>query len=129
MIGEDQGKANHQKSIAYNEFLGALAKEKHYLLADLNADMQAAVAKANTPGQNAITSDGVHMAFPGDMMMATGILKTIGLDEKELAKAWEAWLEFQYHLPLAQSRPHPKGNVATGKSRRRSQHHGSENGG
>jgi len=93
MIGEDQANANNQKLIPYNEFLGALAKEKHCLLADLNADMQAAVAKANTPGQNAITGDGVHMTFSGDMMMATGILKTIGLDEKELAKAREAWLD------------------------------------
>ncbi len=93
MIGEDQANPNNQKLIPYNEFLRTLAKEKNCLLADLNADMQAAVIKANTPGKNALTGDGVHMAFPGDMLMATGILKVLGLDDKELAKAQDAWLD------------------------------------
>jgi lysophospholipase L1-like esterase len=93
MIGEDAANPNNQKLAPYNEFLGELAKEKKCLLADLNADMQAAVAKANTPGKNTLTSDGVHMAFPGDMMMATGVLKTIGLDDKEIAKAQDAWMD------------------------------------
>ena len=93
MIGEDQANPNNQKLIPYNEFLRTLAKEKNCLLADLNADMQAAVKKANTPGKNALTGDGVHMAFPGDMMMAIGILKALGLDDKQLAKAQDAWLD------------------------------------
>jgi lysophospholipase L1-like esterase len=93
MIGEDQANPNNQKLIPYNDFLRSLAKEKKCLLADLNADMQAAVSKANTPGKNALTGDGVHMVFAGDMMMANGILKAIGLDDKQLAKAQEAWLD------------------------------------
>lgn len=93
MIGEDQANPNNQKLIPYNDFLRSLAKEKKCLLADLNADMQAAVSKANTPGKNALTGDGVHMMFPGDVMMATGILKALGLDEKQLAKAQDAWLD------------------------------------
>ena len=93
MIGEDQANPNNQKLIPYNDFLRSLAKEKKCLLADLNADMQAAVSKANTPGKNALTGDGVHMIFPGDKMMATGILKALGLDDKQLAKAQEAWLD------------------------------------
>jgi lysophospholipase L1-like esterase len=93
MIDEDQANPNNQKLIPYNEFLRTLAKEKNYLLADLNTEMQEAVAKANTPGKNALTSDGVHMAFPGNTMMATGILKSLGLDAKELTKAQDAWLD------------------------------------
>lgn len=93
MIGEDQANPNNQKLIPYNDFLRSLAKEKKCLLADLNADMQAAVSKANTPGKNALTGDGVHMIFPGDKMMATGILKALGLDDKQLAKAQEAWID------------------------------------
>lgn len=93
MIREDQASPENQKLVPYNEFLRTLAKEKNYLLADLNAEMQEAVAKANTPGKNALTGDGVHMAFPGNMMMATGILKALGLDAKELAKAQDAWLD------------------------------------
>ena len=44
MIGEDQGHANNKKLATYNDFLKELAREKKCLLADLNADMQAAIA-------------------------------------------------------------------------------------
>ncbi len=93
MIREDQTNPENQKLAPYNEFLRSLAKDKKLVLADLNAEMQEAVAKANTPGKNALTGDGVHMVFPGNRMMATGILKSIGLNAKELTKAQDAWLD------------------------------------
>jgi lysophospholipase L1-like esterase len=96
MINENQGTPENQKLVAYNEFLRALAVEKKCLLADLNADMQAAIAEAARirPIQgNVLTSDGVHMAPAGNVMMATGLLKGFGLNPTELAKAGEAWLD------------------------------------
>lgn len=93
MIGEDQANPNNQKLIPYNEFLRTLAKEKNCRLADLNTLMQAEVSKANTPGKNALTGDGVHMAFPGNRMMAHGVLQSLGLNADELNKANEAWLD------------------------------------
>ncbi len=96
MIREDQATAENQKLVPYNEFLLALAKEKKCLLADLNADMQAAIAEAAKAGPvkgNVLTSDGVHMAYPGNEMMASGVLKGFGLDAAELSKAKEAWLD------------------------------------
>lgn len=98
MIGEDQPNANNQKLAAYNDFLRALAKERRLPLADLNAEMQAAVAAAKAAGAprpnraNYLTSDGVHMAPPGDQMMAAGVLRALGLDAGQLAKAKAAWL-------------------------------------
>ena len=98
MIGEDQANPNNQKLIPYNEFLRTLAKERKLPLADLNAEMQTAVAKAkaaNAPKPNKanyLTSDGVHMAPPGDQMMAEGVLRAMGLDVGQLAKAKAAWL-------------------------------------
>lgn len=98
MIGEDQPNANNQKLVPYNEFLRALAKERNLPLADLNADMQAAVAAAKAASApkpnraNYLTSDGVHMAPPGDQMMAAGVLRALGLDAGEVAKAKAAWL-------------------------------------
>jgi len=67
MVGEDQANPNNQKLVAYNEYLRTLAKEKKCLLADLNAEMQAALAAAvksqPKPAKgNYLTSDGVHMA-------------------------------------------------------------------
>lgn len=98
MIGEDQSNKNNQRLVPYNEFLRSLAAEKHCLLADLNAEMQGALAEANkTPAQpkkeNVLTTDGVHMAFAGDVMMAVGVLKALGLDAAQLAKAKEVWLD------------------------------------
>ena len=96
MIREDQATPENQKLVPYNDFLRALATEKKCLLADLNADMQAAIAAAAKAGPvkgNVLTSDGVHMAYPGNEMMAAGVLKGFGLDAAELSKAKEAWLD------------------------------------
>lgn len=88
MIGEDQPNPNNQKLVAYNDFLRALAKDHKCLLADLNADMQAAIAKAGPDKKgNLLTGDGVHMNPAGDVMMATGVLKAFGVSDEQIAKA------------------------------------------
>ncbi|MCX6876997.1 MAG: SGNH/GDSL hydrolase family protein [Verrucomicrobia bacterium] len=96
MIGEDQPNPNNQKLASYNAFLRTLQKDKKCLLADLNAEMQAAIAEAaktqpKPANGNYLTSDGVHMAAAGDQMMALGVLKGFGLNAAELAKAKAAW--------------------------------------
>ena len=94
MIGEDEPNPTNQKLIAYNEFLRTLAKEKKCLLADLNADMQAIIAKAGPEKKgNILTSDGVHMAPAGNEMMATGVLRAFGLSDEQIAKAKESWAD------------------------------------
>ncbi len=92
MIGEDQPNANNQKLATYNEFLRTLAKEKKCLLADLNADMQAAITKAGPDKKgNLLTGDGVHMNPAGNRMMATGVLKGFGLSAAQLETAQKSW--------------------------------------
>jgi lysophospholipase L1-like esterase len=92
MIGEDAPNSNNQKLAAYNDFLRDLAKKKKCRLADLNADMQAAIAKAGPDHKgNLLTSDGVHMNPEGNRMMATGVLKAFGLSAKQLKKAQDSW--------------------------------------
>lgn len=98
MIGEDQANPNNQKLASYNDFLRSLAIEKKCLFADLNAEMQSALAKAakSRPKDkkgNYLTSDGVHMALAGNQMMAAGVLKGFGLNAAELAKAEDGWLD------------------------------------
>jgi lysophospholipase L1-like esterase len=96
MIGEDQNNPDNQKLEPYNQFLRKLAKEKNCQLADLNADMQAALTaarQATSAKGDLLTTDGVHMAFAGDLMMASGVLKSLGLDTEEMAKAKDAWLD------------------------------------
>ncbi len=75
MIGEDAANDNNKKLAEYNAFLRKLAVDKKCLLADLNADMQAAIKPAAAGGKQVdlqLTSDGVHMGPLGDRLMATG---------------------------------------------------------
>ncbi|MFK7851822.1 MAG: SGNH/GDSL hydrolase family protein [Akkermansiaceae bacterium] len=107
MIGEDPEKETNQTLEPYNDFLRELAKEKGLLLADLNEDMRAALAKipdekgkAKMFGEpnyarnikNKLTSDGCHMNTLGNAMMAKGILKTFGLSDAKIAAAEKRWL-------------------------------------
>jgi lysophospholipase L1-like esterase len=96
MIYEDQANANNQKLIPYNEFLRKLAADRKYPLADLNADMQAGVnerIKAGWPAGHLLTVDGVHPNPRGNVMMASGILKAMGLTDDQLTKANDVWLD------------------------------------
>jgi len=95
MIYEDAGHDNNKKLAPYNDFLRQLAADKGCLLADLNADMQAAVKARRESGQkgNVLTRDGVHMNPIGDQTMASGILKALGMSDAQLAKAREHWLD------------------------------------
>lgn len=94
MITENPKAANNRLLEPYNEWLRAEAKKRNLRLADLNADMQAQLAEIRktdkTPG-NKLTSDGVHMAFPGNCMMAWGVLKAMGVDESKKDEIFAAF--------------------------------------
>ena len=85
------GSAESEKLDAYNDFLRSLAKERSLPLADLSADMKA-IIKEKGPNAN-LTKDGVHMAINGDVMMAKGVLRALGLNPSQMEKANEAWLD------------------------------------
>jgi lysophospholipase L1-like esterase len=95
MISEEQAAPNNQKLMAYNDFLRDLAAKRHFPLADLNADMQAALVqqKAMVPNfkGNLLTKDGVHPNGIGHEMMAAGVLKALGLTDAQLADARKSW--------------------------------------
>lgn len=90
MIGEDAANANNVKLIPYNDFLRQLAKDKHCLLADLNADMQSTL-KPGVKGLQ-LTRDGVHMNPFGDQMMASSVLRALGLNDSQIQKASDYWI-------------------------------------
>ena len=89
-----------------SDFLRKIAKERNLPLADLNADMQAAIKEI--PGvkgkpknfgkffyggefKNRLTTDGCHMNAEGNKMMARGVLRAFGLNDAQMAKAEKAW--------------------------------------
>ncbi|MBL7134186.1 MAG: hypothetical protein ISS78_08820 [Phycisphaerae bacterium] len=103
MISEDPKASNNVKLAAYNAFLVELAKSQGCLLADLNADMQKAIAQAAKAGAKPgriLTRDGVHMNPFGNAMMATGILRAFGLDDQQIAKANERWDSTDYGMRM-----------------------------
>jgi len=99
MIKEDQKEDNNQKLVAYNDFLKSLAAEKNLPVADLNAAMQAEILATPHKG-NLLTVDGVHMNQAGNFMMAKGVLKAFGLNDAQLQKANEAWLDLPKTTPI-----------------------------
>lgn len=95
LIGEDLKNPNNQKLIPYVEFLKKAAKDRNYLIADLNGDMQAKIAdiRAKDPARkgNLLTTDGVHMNSAGNEMMATGVLVALGMNDAQLENVRKAW--------------------------------------
>jgi lysophospholipase L1-like esterase len=91
VIHEDLDSAENKKLLPYNDFLRQLAKDRHFPLADLNANFQERIKAEGKPGKNVFTRDGVHMLPEGDKIMASGILKAFGCNDGQLAKAREAW--------------------------------------
>jgi lysophospholipase L1-like esterase len=92
VIGEELENDNNKKLAPYNEFLRGLASEKKCLLADLNGMFQEVIKASAKPGR-VLTSDGVHMNPTGDQLMAKGILQAFGLDDAQMKKSREAWLD------------------------------------
>ncbi len=94
--------ATNQKASPYVEFLRQTAKERNLPLADLNAAHRAEIArlKSENSPRSTLLCDGIHMAPRGDMMMATGVLKTLGLTDNQIAKAKEKWLDAAYRHPI-----------------------------
>jgi len=104
MITENPAEPNNEKLAAYNDFLRELAKDKKCLLADLNAAMQKDLDAREKAGQKRgklVTSDGVHMNAFGNVMMATGILRGFGLDDAQVAKATEVFLDIPNGFPAS----------------------------
>lgn len=91
VIHENLESPENGKLAPFNNFLRQLAKEKNLPLADLNAMFQERIKAENKPAAKVLTSDGVHMNPAGDRLMATGVLKALGLNAAELKKAEESW--------------------------------------
>ncbi|MCQ2389414.1 MAG: ADP-ribosylglycohydrolase family protein [Kiritimatiellae bacterium] len=99
LIGEDANNANNKKLDAYVDWLCAEAARRGLPLADLNAQMRyrlldlrrRAEAEGRRDDGKLATVDGVHMNFEGNRMMAWGVLRALGVQEKDAERIWNAW--------------------------------------
>ncbi len=98
-ITENMKADNNVKLAAYNAFLKDLATQKSCPFADLNSDFAAVYAKKTTAA-NAYTVDGVHMNPAGDFIMASGILRAMGLSDAALDQVKEKWMDIPGGVPV-----------------------------
>jgi len=89
----------NQRMVPYVECLRAFAKEHNCLLADLNADFHQILQPNQTLQGRMLTGDGLHVNSLGHQVMAKGILKALRLNEAQLAKAQQAWLNIPQQMP------------------------------
>lgn len=94
LIYEDAENDVNQNAIPYNDFLRELARQRNLPLADLNADERAvlaAIPEALRKSGNQLTTDGVHMNPQGNQMIATGVLRAMGLRQAQMKNAHNSW--------------------------------------
>jgi lysophospholipase L1-like esterase len=88
MINEDPNNKMNQKLKSYNAFLHELAKEKKCRLFDANKSMHEMLKHGYTKP----TEDGVHLSAAGHVMVAIGVLGSLGLDKSSLDKLEFEWM-------------------------------------
>lgn len=83
----------NKNALPYNDFLRNIAKERNLPLADLNEAHRREIRRLITENMpyKGLQSDGLHMNPHGDWMMATGVLKTLGLTDEQISKTKDAW--------------------------------------
>lgn len=100
LYGESEpDNATNRKATAYVQFLRQTAEERTLPLADLNAAHGAELARLNGDDRaprRYLTWDGIHMGPRGNMMMAAGVLRTLGFGDDQIARAREQWLKAPY---------------------------------
>jgi len=103
MIGEHEDDEKNVALAPYNDFLRAEAVKRGYPLADLNKAEREGLAKlrAQDPVDRfRYTLEGVHMIFPGDCMMAWGVLRAMGVPEEKKADIERVWFKMPNAYPM-----------------------------
>jgi lysophospholipase L1-like esterase len=88
VIGENAEENANKRLKIYIEAEKQVARDRGCTLVDLHAMFLTAIAKrpAELAGKDKwLTSDGVHMNAPGDALMAIGVLRALGVPDRQIA--------------------------------------------
>ncbi len=88
MIGENAEETANKRLRIYVEAEKQVARERNCTLVDLHNLFLTAIAKRPSDlrrGDKWLTADGVHMSPVGDALMAIGMLRALGVSDREIA--------------------------------------------
>jgi lysophospholipase L1-like esterase len=88
VIGENSDEGANKRLRIYIEAEKQVARERKCILVDLHAMFLTALAKrpSEQVGKDKwLTSDGVHMSPAGDALMAIGVLRALGVPDRQIA--------------------------------------------
>jgi acyl-CoA thioesterase I len=85
IIGEDPNSEGNKRLAAYVEAEKRIAAEKKCQVVDFRSIFLMALKKKPAGRKNWLTTDGVHMNPPGDAIMAIGLLRALGVPDKNIA--------------------------------------------
>ncbi len=88
VIGESADESANKRLRIYVEAEKQIARERKCTVVDLHEMFLTALAKrpAEQAGKDKwLTSDGVHMSPVGDALMAIGVLRALGVPDRQLA--------------------------------------------
>ncbi len=90
VIGENPEESANKRLRIYIEAEKQIARERHCTLVDLHAMFLTVLSKrpaSVTDTAHWLTGDGVHMKPLGDALMAIGVLRALGVPDREIAAA------------------------------------------
>jgi len=82
--GEDPGNDPNKRLALYADAMKQIAQEKHCEVVDLHGIFLHALA-AEGKSTHITVSDGIHMNALGDMLMAIGVLRALGVPDSKIA--------------------------------------------
>jgi lysophospholipase L1-like esterase len=88
VIGENAEESANKRLRIYVEAEKQVARDRKCTLVDLHAMFLTAIAKrpaGQGKGDKWLTSDGVHMSPAGDALMAIGVLRALGVPDRDIA--------------------------------------------
>lgn len=109
-ITENEGDPRNQQLARYNDALRAIARVNGSQLADANAAFWNAIKAGGSgtdPSGRVVTADGVHPNATGNVLLASAVLRAFGLDDAQVAKAQDTWLDIPgaVVMPLRYQKP------------------------
>jgi lysophospholipase L1-like esterase len=85
VIQEDANTEGNQRLVPYVEAEKQIAAEKKCQLVDLHGMFLKALKQKSAGQKTWLTGDGVHMKPLGDGIMATGVLRALGVADAKIA--------------------------------------------